>query len=166
MTANAAAKHTIKEAYQGTDLRALSDAELARRALTNDGDTWAELTRRFEPVLRKEIGRTLAAGKKLLASDSVDEVLSEYWVALLGHDRTWLRRFDSSRTMLATWLGVLAWDVANKHLRRLRRWRAGVPADDLDLEREPWHDRGAKWIATMKAIEPDEPVRLDRFKWR
>jgi hypothetical protein len=93
-------------------------------------------------------------------------VLSEYWVALLGHDRAWLRRFDSSRTMLATWLGVLAWDVANKHLRRLRRWQAGMPADDLDLDHEPWHDRGARWIATMNAIEPDEPVRLDRFKWR
>lgn len=70
MNASAAAKNTIKEGYQGTDLRALSDAELARRALTNDGDTWAELTRRFEPVLRKEIGRTLAAGKKLLSSDA------------------------------------------------------------------------------------------------
>ena len=31
-------------------------------------------------------------GKKLLSSDSVDEVLSEYWVALLGHERAWLRR--------------------------------------------------------------------------
>jgi hypothetical protein len=38
--------------------------------------------------------------------------------------------------------------------------------DGLDLEREPWQNRGARFIAAMRAIEDDEPVRIDRFKWR
>src|SRR5437868_505237 len=56
----------------------LDDTELARRALTNDRAVWAEFVRRFEPVIRTALGRTLAAGKKFLCSDSVDDALSEY----------------------------------------------------------------------------------------
>jgi hypothetical protein len=165
MNAMGAAKRTIEE-QTGTNLRTLADAELARRALTNDDDAWRELVRRFSPVLRDEIGKTLGGNKKLLCSDSVDEVMGEYWLALLANDREWLRRFNAKRTKLATWLCVLAWSVTTHHLRLLRRWRAGTPMDGLDLEREPWQNRGARFIAAMRAIEDDEPVRIDRFKWR
>src|SRR5690349_8117819 len=100
--------------------RTRSDAELAQLALTNDAAIWSEFVERFEPVVRHQLGRTLAAGSKLTSSDSVDDALGEFWVALLKDDRAWLRRFDPSRDItLATWLGVLAWDVGNKHLRRL-----------------------------------------------
>ena len=144
----------------------LDDTELARRALTNDPAVWAEFVRRFEPVIRTALGRTLAAGKKFLCSDSVDDALSEYWIALLKNDRAWLRRYDpTSGKKLGTWLGVLAWDVGNKHLRTLRRHRSGRPMDGLDLEREPWADRGARFLAFMNAIEPD-PKKPRRSKWR
>jgi hypothetical protein len=150
-----------------TNLTDLDDAELARRALTNDPDVWREFVRRFEPVIRKQLGRTLAAGPNLLCSDSVDEALGDYWVALLNKDRDWLRRFDASKGfLLATWLGVLAWDVGNKHLRKLRRHRAGQPMDDLDLDIEPWAQRGARFVAFVRSIQPDVVRPLDRFTWR
>src|SRR4051794_32159440 len=97
------------------DLTKVSDAELAQLALTNDQEVWNEFVRRFEPVIRIALGRTLAVGKKLLCSDSVDDALGEYWIALLKSDRQWLRRFDpSTGYTLATWLGTLAWDVGQK----------------------------------------------------
>ncbi|HXF35167.1 MAG TPA: hypothetical protein VN603_11405 [Candidatus Acidoferrales bacterium] len=149
------------------NLRDLDDAELARQALTNDPAVWRELVRRFEPVIRKQLGRTLAAQPALLCSDSVDEALGDYWIALLNNDRDWLRRFDATKGfLLATWLGVLAWDVGNKHLRKLRRHRSGKPIDDLDLDLEPWNQRGARFVAFVRSIQPDLPKKLDRFVWR
>jgi hypothetical protein len=156
-----------QHAKSNTDLTDLDDAELARRALTNDPEIWREFIRRFEPVIRTQLGRTLDAQPKLLCSDSVDEALGDYWVALLNRDRDWLRRFDPNRKiLLATWLGVLAWDVGNKHLRKLRRHRAGKPMDGLDLDIEPWNQRGARFVAFVRSIQPDIVRPLDRFTWR
>src|SRR6202165_185453 len=59
-----------QHAKSTTNLTELDDAELARRALTNDRDVWKEFVRRFEPVIRKELGRTLSAGTHLLCNDS------------------------------------------------------------------------------------------------
>jgi hypothetical protein len=141
-----------------------SDAELAQLALTNDAAVWSEVVERFEPVVRHQLGRTLAAGSKLTSSDSVDDALGEFWVALLKDDRAWLRRFDPSRDItLATWLGVLAWDVGNKHLRRLRRNRSGRPMDDLDLDHQPWTNAGALFLGRLNTIQPDPPAKSRRF---
>jgi hypothetical protein len=141
-----------------TPLRDLHDAELARRALTNDPAVWAELVRRFKPLIRKQLSRAMAGGGRVLCSDSIDEALGEYWIALLKNDRNWLRRYDSSSgRSLAKWLGVLAWDVGTKHMRTLRRHRAGRPMDGLDIDREPWNDRGARYLAAMRMIQPDKP---------
>lgn len=148
------------------DVAELPDVNLARLALRDDPIAWAELVRRFEPVIRTQLGRTLAAGQKLLSSDSVDEALGEFWIALLNRDRDWLRRFDpQGGKTLAGWLGVLAWDVANKHLRKLRRQRMGLPMDDLDLDQEPWHDRASRFYAFLESTRP-EVRKKRRFKWR
>jgi hypothetical protein len=159
---------TIDELDQlpSTPFAQLDDAELARRALTNDSDVWAEFVRRFKPLIRTQLGRVLAGGRRFLCSDSIDEALSEYWVALLKNDRAWLRRFNpASGHPLAKWLGVLAWDVGNKHLRTLRRHRSARPLEGLDVEREPWNDRGARFFASLNRIKP-EHKQSNRFKWR
>ena len=143
------------------------DAELASRALTNDPATWEALVARYERSIRAQLARTLAAGSDVLCSDSVDEALGDYWAALLRDDRAWLRRYDPSRGYtLCTWLTVLAWDVGNKHLRRLRRWRAGLPIDDVDLDVEPWNARGHRFLAFMETIQPDVVEKKPFFKWR
>jgi hypothetical protein len=142
------------------------EAELARRALTNAPDVWAELVARYEPSIRVQLARTLAAGADVLCSDSVDEALGEYWIALLRNDRAWLRRFDASRGYaLSTWLTALAWDVATKHLRKLRRWRAGLPMEEIDLDLESFNPRGMRFLAFMQTIQPDT-VTKPFFKWR
>jgi hypothetical protein len=144
----------------------LDDAELVRRALTDDARAWGELVRRFRPLIRKQLGRAMARWRRFLCSDSVDEALSEYWIALLKNDRAWLRRFNpASGHPLAKWLGVLAWDVGNKHVRAMRRHRAGRPMHGLDMEREPWNDRGARFFAALDRIQPAKKTS-NRFKWR
>jgi hypothetical protein len=145
----------------------VDEGELARRALANDCEVWRELVRRYEPSIRVQLARTLSAGADLLCSDSVDETLGEYWIALLNNDRAWLRRFNPALGhALSTWLTVLAWDVANKHLRKLRRWRAGLPMSDIDLDREPWNARAMRFLAFMETIQPDPPEKKPFFKWR
>jgi hypothetical protein len=85
----------------------------------------------------------------------------------VSRDRAWLRRYDPARGYtLCTWLAVLAWDVANKHLRRLRRWRAGLPLDDVDLDVEPWNARGHRFLTFMETIQPDAIEKKPFFKWR
>jgi hypothetical protein len=143
----------------------IDDVELARRAGSNDCDAWRELVRRFTPGIRWQLGRTLAARQRLLCSDSVDEALGEFWMALIKNDRAWLRRFDG-RHSLANWLNVLAWDVATKHLRRLRRWRRGASVEQLDIDREPWSARGATFLALLERIQPAPPPKKRAFKWR
>lgn len=148
------------------DATELPDTELLALALTQDQAAWSELVRRFEPVIRTQLGRTMAVGQKLLASDSIDDALGEFWIALIKDDREWLRRFDpQAGKTLAGWLGVLAWDVGNKHVRKLRRQHAGLPIDDLDLDHEPWQDRASRFYAFMDSIRP-EVRKKRRFKWR
>jgi hypothetical protein len=144
----------------------LDDGDLARRALTNDRDVWREFVARYEPSIRTQLARTLAAGREVLCSDSIDEALGDYWIALLNNDRAWLRRFDPELGHeLRTWLNVLAWDVATKHIRRLRRWRAGLPMSDIDLDAEAWNPRASRFLAFMETIQPD-PEKKSFFKWR
>src|SRR5438876_824916 len=55
MTTAATANQQNETSFNLTDL---DDATLARRALINDEDVWREFVRRFEPVIRHQLGRT------------------------------------------------------------------------------------------------------------
>ncbi len=118
------------------NLRDLDDAALAARVATsNDSAAWTEMLRRFEPVIRHQLGRSLSAAHSLLSSDSLDDAMQEFWLAVLKKDRAWLRRFEPERGhKLASWLGLLAWDVGCKQVRTLRRQAKGQP--DLDMPEE------------------------------
>jgi RNA polymerase sigma-70 factor (ECF subfamily) len=125
-----------EEAPKSADLRSLDDGSLAyRAALSNDRAAWAEMLRRFEPVIRHQLGRSLSAAHSLLSSDSLDDAMQEFWLAVLKKDRAWLLRFEPERGhKLASWLGLMAWDVGSKHVRKLRRLAKGLP--DLEAPEE------------------------------
>ena len=144
----------------------LDDTTIAQRALTNDPVAWAALIERCEKSIRIELARALKAGEDVLCSDSVDEALGDFWVRLLQDDRAWLRRYDPTRGYaLTTWLSALAWDVGNKHVRKLRRWRKGLPMDGIDLDMESWNPRGLRFASFLETIQPDEEKK-PFFKWR
>lgn len=127
-------------------------------ATTNDPNVWFVFVRRYEPLIRKQLGRALAKGRKYLSSDSIEDALSEFWIALLKSDRKWLRRYRGDRgASLATWLGALAWDVGTKHVRALRRRAAGLP-EPVDTDKDP--QRGARFIAEERA-EIEKPRRRE-----
>lgn len=161
-------RHQIGDVSKGQvdDGAQLDDAAIAQRALTNDPVAWQALVDRCENSIRIELARALAAGKKVLCSDSVDEALGDFWVRLLQDDRAWLRRYDATRGYtLTTWLSALAWDVGNKHLRKLRRWRKGLPIDDVNLDMESWNPRGLQFASFLATIQPEEEKK-PFFKWR
>ncbi len=134
--------------------RTANDATLALTAgLTDAAEVWRELVRRFEPVIRHQLARTLGMCRKLLSSDSVDEALAEYWLALLKDNRVWLLRFDPFEgASLATWLCTLARDVGAKHLRMLRKRAQGRPETDPDDD----PSRGGTFLGRERAVVVDD----------
>ena len=163
-------------------LRASDDSTLALCALTNDPDVWGVFVERFEPLIRQQLGRTLAAGRKFLPNDALDDALGEYWIALLRDDRAWLRRYDSmGGATFRSWLRALAWDVGTKYVRaeRTRHLHEGgkrrIPRKERDAD-SPDNDQaddgglddrpgcGALFIANMRAIEPEPEPR--KTEWR
>lgn len=127
-------------------------------ATTNDPSVWVVFVQRYEPLIRKQLGRALAKGRKYLSSDSIDDALSEFWIALLKRNRKWLRRYRADRrASLGTWLGALAWDVGRKHVRALRRRAAGLP-EPVDTDKDP--QRGARFLAEERA-EIEKPRRRE-----
>ena len=98
--------------------------------------------------------------------DYSDGLLGDFWVRLLQDDRAWLRRYDPARGYALTiWLSALAWDVGNKHVRKLRRWHKGLPMDGIDLDMESWNPRGLRFASFLETIQPDEEKK-PFFKWR
>ena len=172
METNAGLSFSISRDESRARLRASDEATLALCALTNDPDVWQVFIERFEPLIRRELGRTLAAGRKFLANDAEDDALGWFWIALLKDDREWLRRYDwAGGSTFASWLRALAWDVGTKFLRVERkrhlreRGERRIPRKNHDAD-SPGNDQpdgglddrpgcGAQFIANMRAIEPD-----------
>jgi hypothetical protein len=120
-------------------------ARLLRAVLENDAAAWREFVRRFEPVLRFQIGRVLARHRAVLQSDAVDEIVSDFYLDILKNDMRKLRVYDPTRSaQLDSWLGLLASQAAIRHVRKAYR-NAGEPGPAV-VDRETDPNVGGEWL--------------------
>jgi DNA-directed RNA polymerase specialized sigma24 family protein len=101
------------------DVRHFDQPTLRAQVLAGDPEAFGELMRRYEPLVRQEMLRALT-GSMLTSSDTLEEVLAEFWVALLGDRMGRLRTWGPDRD-LGAWLRLLAWQTSMSHLRALSR---------------------------------------------
>jgi DNA-directed RNA polymerase specialized sigma24 family protein len=110
-----------------TELERVDEGTLVELVLARDARAWRELVRRYEPMVRRRVRQVVArAAQTLGGRDAVDEIVGDYYLALLEHDMRRLARWaQSARTArLSTWLTLIAGQVAANHVRgRLRAER-------------------------------------------
>lgn len=149
------------------DLRTFTEGELLDAVLRRDNRAWAELMRRFDPMLRTVVRRRLArALPTMLPSDAIDDVMGAFYLDLLERDMNKLRLWGNGprRAKLSTWLTMIVCQIALDHLRsahsrkrlpgKLRR-EYGSP--DLDP------NRGGAWIGEERSAG-DGATRRRRTK--
>jgi RNA polymerase sigma-70 factor (ECF subfamily) len=103
-----------------TQPRDWSEAELLRRVLAHDGAAWAELVRRYRPVIFRCITRILGRGGSRISSHDAEEVYGEVMMGLLRDDMRKLRLYDATRgAKLGSWIGLMAKNAAYDFLRAM-----------------------------------------------
>ncbi|HJU24989.1 MAG TPA: hypothetical protein VJ891_20995 [Casimicrobiaceae bacterium] len=141
-----------------------TDAELLQGVLRNDPEAWQVFIRRFEPVIRLQIGKTLSphmhAGE--IPNDSIDEVVSIVWETILENDRSRLRAHNPAKgSRLGSWLGMIATNLAHNFVRDYpTRYLPHASLDDVEQEEASGFAAGASWAA----IGEDAMCELIDFK--
>lgn len=110
------------------DVRWLDERALHGATLDGDPEAFAELMRRYDPVVRYKIWRVLG-GSRLVAQAALDAQVADFWCELLGDGMARLRQWDAERgELLAPWLGQVALQAAGERLRRRLHERAAADA--------------------------------------
>jgi hypothetical protein len=106
------------------DVRWLDERALHEATLAGDPEAFAEVMRRYDPVVRYKIWRVLG-GSRLLASDALDGQIAEFWCSLIADGMATLQKWDpEGGELFAPWLGNLALHAGGEKLRQLLRERA------------------------------------------
>jgi excisionase family DNA binding protein len=108
--------HSIQQRAAKND----SEIDEFRAVLARDEAAWRRFVARFDEPLR-EVVRHATEVIEPLDDDQIDDLLGEFWVALLANDMRILRAFDPKRgTKLETWLTFQIAQLATEHVQRLR----------------------------------------------
>jgi hypothetical protein len=89
------------------DVQWLDEVALHRAIVGGDPEAFAELIRRFDPVVRAHVSRSTV-------EELVEEEMAEFWIALIRDPR--LREWDADQGgLLAPWIGSIAarWCAVN-----------------------------------------------------
>lgn len=140
---------TTRAKYQDT-YRAMDDGALSELLLASDEGAWREFLRRFTPVLRHQIGKVIGRARRtLLANDVIDDILGDLHLDLLERDMRKIRIWSEGQRQakLASWLGLIASQVAIDHVRRAAS-AAGLPSKLRQAypNREEDPNRGGEWL--------------------
>ena len=130
-----------------------TDRELLKFVLRSDARGWAELIRRFRPLIYRCITKVTLKYAPTLSSADLDEIYADVMMQLVRDDMRKLRIYNPARgTKLGSWIGMISVNAAYDYLRSagrrpmLARGSAPVeiaeeddrtPLDEL-LERERW----------------------------
>lgn len=116
------------------DVRWLDEHALVTAALDKDPEAFAELIRRYDPVVRYKIWRVLG-GAQLVKPAELDRVIADFWCVLVDADLQPLAEWNrDGGELLAATLGALATQFAGDRLRQLLRDLA-VAEPDGDIAR-------------------------------
>lgn len=110
------ARATAKNAADWTD------RELLRHVLRNDARGWAELVRRFRPLIYRCITKVTLKYAPSLGSADLDEIYADVMMQLVRDDMHKLRIYNPSRgTKLGSWIGMISVNAAYDFLRSAGR---------------------------------------------
>jgi len=136
-----------------TNFDSLDDVALVEAMLRRDEAAWTAFTRRFERLLREQVGTILNnAMLHVLDSDAVDDVIGDLHLLLVERDmrklRVWL---NGPRTAsLGRWLVILASGIAMDHIRAAFRHQAATVVPLQDEDEDP--DRVDRFSATDHSL--------------
>ncbi len=130
-----------------------NDRELLTRVFRNDARGWAELVRRFRPLIYRCITKVTGRYSAIAMADN-DEIYAEVLMQLLRDDCYKLRVYNPARgTKLGSWIGLIAVNASYDYLRSFGRRpmldKVNSTVDpheecdrtplDLLMEKERWH---------------------------
>src|SRR5476649_387810 len=99
-----------------------TDRELLRCVLRSDARGWAELVRRYRPLIYRCISKVTMRYSASVSSADHDEIYAEVMMQLVRDDMNKLRIYNPARgTKLGSWIGMLSVNAAYDHLRSARR---------------------------------------------
>ena len=99
-----------------------SDRELLRCVLRSDARGWAELVRRFRPLIYRCITKVTLKYSPSLGSADLDEIYADVMMQLVREDMHKLRIYNPARgTKLGSWIGMISVNAAYDFLRSAGR---------------------------------------------
>jgi RNA polymerase sigma-70 factor, ECF subfamily len=99
-----------------------TDRELLRSVLRSDSRGWAELVRRFRPLIYRCITKVTLKYAPSLGSADLDEIYADVMMQLVRDDMHKLRIYNPSRgTKLGSWIGMISVNAAYDFLRSAGR---------------------------------------------
>lgn len=112
LLARAASKHPA----------AWTDRELLRHVLRSEGRAWAELVRRYRPLIYRCVTKVTLKYAPTLGSADLDEIYADVMMQLVRDDMHKLRIYNPRRgTKLGSWIGMLSVNAAYDFLRSAGR---------------------------------------------
>jgi RNA polymerase sigma-70 factor, ECF subfamily len=99
-----------------------TDRELLRHVLRSEGRAWAELVRRYRPLIYRCITKVTLKYAPTLGSADLDEIYADVMMQLVRDDMHKLRIYNPARgTKLGSWIGMLSVNAAYDFLRSAGR---------------------------------------------
>src|SRR3954454_9539478 len=99
-----------------------TDRELLKFVLRNDARGWAELIRRFKPLIYRCITKVTLKYAPSLGSADLDEIYADVMMQLVRDDMHKLRIYNPARgTKLGSWIGMISVNAAYDFLRSAGR---------------------------------------------
>jgi RNA polymerase sigma-70 factor, ECF subfamily len=99
-----------------------TDRELLKFVLRSDSRGWAELLRRFRPLIYRCITKVTLKYAPTLSSADLDEIYADVMMQLVRDDMHKLRIYNPARgTKLGSWIGMISVNAAYDFLRSAGR---------------------------------------------
>ena len=99
-----------------------TDRELLRHVLRSESRGWAELVRRYRPLIYRCITKVTLKYSPTLGSADLDEIYADVMMQLVRDDMHKLRIWNPARgTKLGSWIGMLSVNAAYDFLRSAGR---------------------------------------------
>lgn len=99
-----------------------TDQDLLRCVLRNDARGWAELVRRYRPLIYRCITKVTLKYAPTLSSADLDEIYADVMMQLVRDDMHKLRIYNPARgTKLGSWIGMISVNAAYDFLRSAGR---------------------------------------------
>lgn len=99
-----------------------SDRELLKHVLRSEARGWAELVRRFRPLIYRCITKVTLKYAPGLGSADLDEIYADVMMQLVRDDMHKLRIYNPARgTKLGSWIGMISVNAAYDFLRSAGR---------------------------------------------